>query len=391
MEWLYEDKESMDIERRSKLPKERFFQSNEALEEERRQEVKDASRGESVLVLSDEDADGLGVALAVQEKHPEAVFIPCGPHTNEIDLEEVLEIVTEEMERNGIVYVGDICPDDLDAVTPLEKLAGKASEIYWWDHHEWNAGVQEYVEDTVTKLVLDSTEEREERCAAQIAYDELTKQDVNFKETVTETIEVTAVYDLWKKVTDDNGNETSEFIDERARDLNDFVSVVESYQNYFETVREYGPNVLQDSDVQTKVSEHRVEEKSLKALAVSRATFTEVGEYSVALTYGRCPQNDVSDELKEKGADLVVVVKPSGGVSFRGKDGGYTNCHKLADNFDGGGHEKAAGGFIAPKNDEDYDRWETDMLDYSDHWLNEGEKSRNRIVNVLEEQLEDES
>lgn len=383
MDWLL-GSNSDDVERQSMIPSDRFFKSNDLLEEEAKTDAREEMRGGDVIVISDSDADGLGVVLSVRQAHDDVRFVACGPHNGDIDLDEVFEMLPEEAAENPTVYLGDICPDSVRNLSNLEGLVEYAESVTWWDHHEWEDDVEAFVEDAITTLHVDA--DAPERCAAEISRDDLVEQGVSFPDHIYEAIEVTGIYDLWKKVEDEDGNETTEFTDERARDLNDLSYVVDSYDEYFETVEEYGADVMDSEDARNEIYDNRVEKESYKALALSRADFETIEGVEVATTYGRGPTNDIADDLREQGADLVVIVKPSGGMSLRGSEG-FEDCHIIAREYSGGGHERAAGGFLPPRNDGNRGRNDTDIMDYAEHWLSEGRENRDDILDTVREHL----
>lgn len=393
MNWLT-DMDDTSIERQSRLPSSGFFFPNDIEEERDREEAVEAAEKSDAVVLTDPDADGLGAVLAIRQKHPDAGFIECGPHSNRLDLEDGLEIAAEHIEEGASVYVADICPDELDDVRGnLDDVQGRAGEIRWWDHHEWDDSVREYVLARVDELVINEGDHTDdstgtEKCAAEISRDRIATDDVDFPATIDEAIEVTGVYDCWRKETDDEGNDLQEFVDERARALHEYAEVAEP-EEYFATLTEFGADVMDDEDAREAVESHREKNEKFKELVVDRARFHEIPPWTVAVTYGRGPTNDIADDLKEQGVDLVVLVKPSGGVSFRGATEGFEQCAALADEFDGGGHDRAAGCYLAPKDDGDYDRWDTDMLDFSDHWLTNGERTRKRVLDAVEDLAEE--
>ncbi|MDY6764989.1 MAG: phosphohydrolase, partial [Halobacteria archaeon] len=117
------------------------------------------------------------------------------------------------------------------------------------------------------------------------------------------------------------------------------------------------------------------EKNQLIKLAVDRAEFEEIEGITVAHTYGRCSQNEVSEELRQRGADAVIVVKPEGGTSLRGSES-FEECHRVARLLNGGGHPRAAG--CKP------DVFDT-MLDYADHWVSEGKRARRKVLDAFED------
>ncbi|MDY7082256.1 MAG: recombinase RecJ, partial [Halobacteria archaeon] len=149
----------------------------------------------------------------------------------------------------------------------------------------------------------------------------------DFDEDDETLVKVTRDQDLWIKK------------DPRSDDIAD-LSVYLDADEYVETLLEHGVELGEEQS--EFLREKRVEKDDLIDLAVERAEFDEIEGVTVAHTYGRCSQNEVSEALRQEGADAVVVAKPEGGMSLRGSDG-FERCHEVARRLGGGGHPKAAG------------------------------------------------
>jgi oligoribonuclease NrnB/cAMP/cGMP phosphodiesterase (DHH superfamily) len=283
------------------------------------------------------------------EESPVAL-VTAGPHS----LGDALERVAEYLEPDADVYVCDLCPDSVETISAsLESLASRAGAVRWFDHHQWDEEVAAFVRETGVDLVVGDSDEE---CTTDVTRRSLA---YDFPERFTELAEVTRDHDLWL-------NE-----DPRSKDLADY-AYWSSSEEYVAVVGAYGAD-LPDSVVEY-VEYRRVEKEALIDRAVDRAEFTQVGEWTVGVTYGRCSQNEVADALREQGADASVVVKPAGSASLRGSDG-FERCHEVAALVNGGGHPKAAG--CKP---DIYD----DMLDYAHHWTTEGATTKRVILAAFE-------
>ncbi|HLE96786.1 MAG TPA: hypothetical protein VI997_05380, partial [Candidatus Thermoplasmatota archaeon] len=66
----------------------------------------------------------------------------------------------------------------------------------------------------------------------------------------------------------------------------------------------------------------------------------------VAIAYGDLPTNDVLHALyTDGGAQIAILLKPEGTFSLRSRKG-VDVCHRLAQDYGGGGHPNAAGGTL---------------------------------------------
>ncbi len=351
------DDEHLSLEERSVLPKKGFFVPDELRERERVERSRERLADVDVAMLVDGDADGLGSVVLAHEAFGEddVGFVSTSPN----DLEDSLELFAEHLEEGCLVFVVDLCPDDVESLEAMEDVVEEADEVSWYDHHRWEEDVRSHVEDLGVDLVVGDSDEV---CSADVTLQELEDKGYSFRDTTRELVEVTRDHDLW--INDDP----------RSEDVADLGFYLDDL-DYVEAVSE-GPDV--EGEWLEYLEEKRREKQQLIELAVDRAEHTEVDGVSVAHTYGRCSQNEVADALREEGADASVIVKPEGGTSLRGSDS-FERCHEVARALDGGGHPKAAG--CKP------DVFTT-LLDYANHWLNEGETARKTVLDAFHEVVE---
>ncbi len=341
-------------ERASLLPGRGFFVPDEIEDGRAEREAAEALADADVAVVADPDADGLACVALIREAEGETAFIPTGPH----ELATGLEYVAEFAEPGVTVYVCDLSPDDLDSVkSSVNELSQRAAAIRWFDHHQWDPAVAAGLRDLGVELVVGDSDEV---CTADVALAELDKA---FAAHLEELVAVTRDHDLWIRA------------DQRSDDLADYARWAEP-EEYIEAVREYG------ADLPPAVQEQLEERRQIKGdridRAIRRATFHEIGEYTIGITYGRCSQNEVAEGLREQGADAAAIVKPAGSASLRGTDT-FERCHEVAARLDGGGHPKAAG--CKPPI---YD----DMMDYAHHWTTQGSTTRRVILNAFRDVID---
>ncbi|QLD89372.1 recombinase RecJ [Natronomonas salina] len=341
------DDETIPLARRSVLPGEGFFTPDSFDEVQAEREAKETLEGAERVVVADPDADGLGCVALVRVAHGDAALLGAGPH----EIDEALEYVAEFGEPDLDLYVCDLCPDDEGDVAALPTVAERAGAIRWFDHHQWDDDLRGYVAEYADLVVGAS----DEVCTTDVALDAI---DYDFPERYAELALVTRDHDLWLRE------------DPRSDDLADYAYWADP-EEYVGTVVEHGADL--PADVEEYLAERRVEKEALIEKAVDRAELTEVGEWTVGVTYGRCSQNEVAEAMREEGADASVIVKPAGSASIRGTDA-FERCHEVAGQVNGGGHPKAAG--CKP---DIYD----DMLDYAHHWTTRGAVTKQVILEAF--------
>ncbi|EMA65581.1 DHH family phosphoesterase [Halorubrum kocurii] len=394
--------------RYTRLPGKGFFYPDSLDEERAERRAKEAIEGSEAVVIADGDADGLACAAMIREAYDAALdaadfeaaiaarlgdgdegagdgeggdgedadgerdgeadesdaddptedahaespvgLVAAGPYSIDTSLERVLAYADDDVD----LFVCDLCPDDYEWIAePLEALAESTASIRWFDHHQWDESTAAAVRDLGVDLVVG---ESDEECTADVA---LRSLDHEFDERWAELAVVTRDHDLWIKE------------DPRSDDLADY-SYWAGSEEYAAIVGAHGADLPET--VREFVAERRVEKEARIDAAVDRAVTHEVGEWAVAVTYGRCSQNEVAENLRERGADAAVIVKPAGSASIRGSDD-FRHAHEVAGKVNGGGHPQAAG--CKP---DIYD----DMLDYAQHWTTEGQACKRVILAAFE-------
>ncbi|QHS16811.1 phosphohydrolase [haloarchaeon 3A1-DGR] len=409
------DDGSIPLSRRTRLPGAGFFYPDSLDEERAERRAEEALTGAEAVVIADADADGLACAAMVREQYDAALdvadfeadiadrlgddsdadaagndadaagndaepagdatasdgvddpdepsdgvedpherstvaLLAAGPYSIDDSLERVLEYADPGID----LFVCDLCPDDFEWIAdPLTELVDRTASIRWFDHHQWDDETAAAVRSAGVDLVVGDSEEE---CTADVALRSLPHE---FDDRWTELAAVTRDHDLWIKE------------DPRSDDLADYAYWTDA-EEYVTVVGAYGADLPETVD--RFLDHRRVEKRERIEAAVDRAVVHEVGDWSVAVTYGRCSQNEVAETLREDGADAAVIVKPAGSASIRGSDG-FERAHEVAGRVNGGGHPKAAG--CKP---DIYD----DMLDYANHWTTEGQAARKVILGAFE-------
>jgi oligoribonuclease NrnB/cAMP/cGMP phosphodiesterase (DHH superfamily) len=392
------DEAGVPRSRYTRLPGKGFFYPDSLDEERGERLAREAIEGSEAVVIADGDADGLACAAMIRETYdatldvadfeasiaarlgadeaegddaperdPEAEadaddptddaharspvgLVAAGPYSLDTALERVLAYADDDVD----LFVCDLCPDEYEWVAePLEALVETTASVRWFDHHQWDDETAAAVRDLGVDLVIGDSDEE---CTADVT---LRSLDHAFDDRWAELAAVTRDHDLWIKE------------DPRSDDLADY-SYWAGSEEYATVVGAYGADLPET--VEEFVADRRVEKEARIDAAVDRAVTHEVGEWSVAVTYGRCSQNEVAETLRGEGADAAVIVKPAGSASIRGSED-FQHAHEVAGKVNGGGHPQAAG--CKP---DIYD----DMLDYAQHWTTEGQACKRVILAAFE-------
>ena len=364
------DDESIPLARKSVLPGEGFFIPDEVETRKREAAIDEAVRDAPAVILADPDADGLACVAILGAVVGDLGLVPTDPRGLSQTLERLARRVadgTGQAEPAAVqadtsvapveltdVYVCDLAPDSAAAVEPaLQALTAAGVTVRWYDHHKWEASIAEAVRAAGVELVRGDSESE---CTADVVVRTL---DGTIPDRLATLAAVTRDHDLWIKS------------DPRSDDLADYAYWADP-EEYVETVREHGPDL--PDEVEAYLQDRRVEKDALIQRAVDRAAFVDVGDITVGVTYGRCSQNEVAEELRITGADAAVIVKPAGSASLRGSEG-FERCHEVARLVGGGGHPRAAG-CMPPIYD--------DMLDFSHHWVTRGAEAKRTILDAFQ-------
>ena len=402
------DSDGLSLGRKSVLPGEGFFYPDSLDEQRDDERAERALSGASTAVIADPDADGLACVALLREAlgHPvddlpedpgerirerlagagdeddetredaedetgedtdddedvdpllaasDVALVPTGP----TGIDEALERVAAYGAEGIDVFVCDLCPDEFETVADeLAAILAMAGEVRWFDHHLWDPEVAAAVRDAGVDLVVG---ESDEECTADVA---LRSLEYAFPDRFADLAAATRDHDLWIRE------------DPRSDDLADLAYWLDP-ETYVALVREYGAGL--PGPALEYLAVRREEKQGLIDRAVARADRREVGPWDVAVTYGRCSQNEVAEALREQGADATVIVKPAGSASIRGTEG-FERCHEVARLVEGGGHPRAAG--CKP---DIYD----DMLDFAHHWTTRGAEAKRAILDAFETVAED--
>jgi oligoribonuclease NrnB/cAMP/cGMP phosphodiesterase (DHH superfamily) len=355
MEKSPESHGEVDLERTSLLPGKGFFIPESIRLELNEKGLEEIIPSTKVVVVTDSDADGLTCAALVQEKHPGAVCVPTNPYEIESCIERVSSLISPDI----IVYICDLCPDSIEEIEEsLRSLYDKTENIFWCDHHRWDADIYEFIVSLGIQVELGDSEKV---CAADVVFDFF---EGDFSRKIKDLVEVTRDHDLWICK------------DDRSGYLADYANWAPN-KEYIDTVREYGADLPEE--VIEFVEKNREGKIDLIRRAIGRAEYIKMGKYVAGITYGKCSQNEVAEGMRGEGADVCIIIKPTGGVSIRGSDR-FNRCHEMAQEFNGGGHPKAAGCMVIEFRD---------MLDYAQHWITRGNETKEAILSVLEKIVEE--
>lgn len=354
-----------------------------------------------IVVFTDGDADGIASAAVVDYVFDsmDVEIIPIGPHKPAIRYESKAFKTLNEYGREGMtVFVLDTSLGDTQTFNHIKKPLKEASEkfnLHIFDHHKWNNDeAVDYIREHSNTLEIDTRQDREwehngytisDRSAAKMVYDYFVDNGVDFPEVISDRVKAVSVGDTWIRTDEDTFVHTDaqmmlnsvEYITGRIPLEDRFTS---EWWGYGEWAQEFiSEDSLGSESVITAYGDayNEIIEKELSFLKENDEFFSRetINGKDVAFIYGDISANDIAEHLRSEGVELTVVFYPSGSCSLRGSDS-FTECDIVAESFEGGGHEQAAGARVYSQFDE---------FSQDTHQSTHGERSINEMRSFLED------
>lgn len=261
------------------------------------------------------------VRLAYGNGAVETVFLE--PH----ETVDALELLTRVPSRARGLVISDLSLQQGEgerAAQTLQVLADDGWRIAWRDHHhkQW-----ENVDLAPFRACCDLAIDFESReSGATLVQKALLPDD----KWARELAEVARDHDLWLR--------------QDPRSITLFHGIVEAGNaKWIRHLLTKRPQGVVDRTIETWAARDRKRNKELVDWGLHRARVLPGRRGRVGLAYGRIPTNEVLHALEAKGADLSILVKPTGTFSLRSRRD-VPVCHTLAQRFGGGGHPNASGG-----------------------------------------------
>jgi oligoribonuclease NrnB/cAMP/cGMP phosphodiesterase (DHH superfamily) len=337
---------------------------------------------ENRLVMTHNDADGLVSGALFKDFFTSDEDDESPVDVLEVDYEHIessFENILEASENIQELYVSDL---NLDEVYPvIEDVANNIDKFVWIDHHEWG-DKEQALRDMGIEITIN-----QDRCAAGLVYQYLKGRGYESSETIKETVRLTEDHDLWNHEMEsiELGNQNvciSKAFSQMAffADSDTFMDTILDYGMSF---MNYEDELLRDGKdagfIAEKENEHQ---EKVEYIINNETTIETIGETTVAFSHGRANPGELSDRLIEnEGMDLLVHTKPAYPVkaSLRGSEN-FQECHTIAGELGGGGHEKAAG--CKP------DGIAEEPMEFFEYITSRGEPLKQEIRTVIKNQLE---
>lgn len=332
-----------------------------------RDELAEKIKDKDMIVLTDGDADGIysaGIVNYVFNDTLDIGIVPCGVHDSFIYLNDALRVLNENLRENSTVWILDICVNEFEEwkINNLET-ANKKFNVRYFDHHEWsNEERISYIDQHTSHLELDCLESKswtvgdttvDERPTVLMMYQYFKDSGVEFNDELTDRIKATAVGDIW--LTDDD-NEYIHPLTDTIIYGTKYITNKPRIERFEADWYGYKPLInaffntdisIEDSQLHTFAEEQQqsINEKIEYVFERKDTFMTEKTIDGITYTaiYGNLPSTETAKVAKDNGSEAVVILYPSLGAAFRGKENVFEECDTIAEEFGGGGHKMASG------------------------------------------------
>lgn len=309
---------------------------------------------DAVIISDYADCDGRGAAGIYHAKFgSDMIYIPASHRGNAFDVLPAVEKVADAIAPDIPIYVSDLAPNEAeqgDYVAAFNALAAD-NPIHIRDHHEWPDEAQSFIKSISHTFVVDH-----DRCAAEIVFDCDFTGDDESQAMFERLTELTRIRDLWM-------DEHPDFDGAGETLVN--ASFELDYMEYERLVARVGADMMADTELGQRLREHRAEKHARVQIVAKTARWHEFSGYRCAFAYGDCYSSGVGAVLQDRGADIAVIVTPSGKVSIRTTENAPV-AEVIASELGGGGHPTAAGCTPLTVGGEDGD------VGYLDLWTSRG-------------------
>ncbi len=287
-----------------------------------------------VIISHSADLDGISSAALLVRKAKET----GSPYLLYLrDYKDKAEVFPETITKiqGANIKIADISTNLKDIEEVVKRISVTKGKVEWTDHHETTEDILKKLERAGVNVYLD----RESGSASVLV---LKRYNLN---------------DDLSKIIADAGyqSDTLNIKDEYVRDLVDLID----YYNYLEKspprtrlsalavdMAYYGPEGCLTEERRELIKVYRYKKEQELQNVVKSVKLFNVKGYAFAIAYakslvsGTQAANRVIENVK---ADVYIIVKEDGGLSFRRDKESKINLVPLANIFGGGGHPYASG------------------------------------------------
>jgi oligoribonuclease NrnB/cAMP/cGMP phosphodiesterase (DHH superfamily) len=212
-------------------------------------------------------------------------------------------------------------------IEEFKELKQKGWSITWIDHHQWPEDLKNEI-SKYANLIIDTSKCASEIMNATFCNDEICKE-------------------LASIARDSDFHLNLYIITELIKDIIAYYNYLKNDDLLIQLAHKFSQGILWDSITQKDWETYIIEKKKATTELASNIITKNIKSYKVAIGIASevLASSDALDIIDEKTkADISIVVHMKGTLTIKRRNGTNILCNKIAEFFDGGGHQFIAGG-----------------------------------------------
>jgi len=290
-------------------------------------------------------------------------LIPVGPHGSVVDIESAIRVVSDTIREGMTIYLCDVSLDEGFGKQDELRSIGETGRLHVFDHHEWADNIYDLISEVSQTVVVEQESKWsydgqtiDSKSTVKLLYDYfVTENGHSFTPSIEERVKAVSLADTWETTQTSMGEKfihpnSSMFMYSADQILEDMTLSDRTPENMWGFKAWTNEFLSETSDLavikENSEKYYAVKTEESEYICSSQELFRKytVENISVGISYGQTDPNILARQMFEKGCDLVCLIRPNTGISFRSQQGVFTDCHTLAGLVGGGGgHEHASG------------------------------------------------
>jgi oligoribonuclease NrnB/cAMP/cGMP phosphodiesterase (DHH superfamily) len=217
-------------------------------------------------------------------------------------------------------------------IEELKELKQKGWNIIWVDHHQWPDDLKHEM-SKYAKLIIDTS-----KCATEI-------MNITFCND--------EICNMLASIARDSDFHLNLYtITELLKDIIAYYNYLKNDELLVQLAQKLAQGIFWDYTMQKEWEQYIIEKNdAIKKLSSNIITST-IKEYKIAIGFAHdlLASSDALDVIDQKtNADISIIVHEKGTLTIKRREGTNILCNKIAEYFNGGGHQFIAGGRLPPE------------------------------------------
>lgn len=288
---------------------------------------------EKVIVFTHVDLDGIGCAMLIKNGFPHTDIEYCVP--DDINSRFMLFMERRLYEKYDNIFITDISVNKDIAELINGQLPEKCVLL---DHHKTAEFLNEF---SWAQVITESCIGKE--CGTHLVKNYLIKLE-RYSDTFSQFVELVRRYDTWEWKT--------RYKDERAKQLNDLFHIY-GRERFVEEIGKRLGNLQSKLFNESEQLLLEMKEEQMKRYIARKSSilqYERILGYTAGIVFAEQYISELGNELAEMHpeCDFIILIDMSSGIEYRCTKE-EVSVARIAKEFGGGGHPKAAGSPIDKK------------------------------------------